>query len=151
MLFRSLHPQQDFDYFSEVLTAEITAYTNSGWLIATDFTYTYTDNQTPGYNASVPLLSPSIAKLLFKKKNGEIRLSTFDLLKANTAVSKTVSTNQVSVSRTSTLTQYVMLTFTYNLNNFSNPRQKRMPGFFPGRQGGGGNFRRGGGGRGPDL
>ncbi|TDW96395.1 TonB-dependent receptor [Dinghuibacter silviterrae] len=145
----TLRPSQDFDNFSEVVTAEITAYTNSGWLIATDFTYTYTNNRTPGYNASVPLLSPSIAKELFKKKNGELRLSVFDLLNENTSVSKTVSLNQVSDSRTTTLTRYVMLTFTYNLNNFAGSKQRRMPGVFPGRFrdggfGGGGGFRKGG-------
>jgi hypothetical protein len=147
----SLHPNQDLDYFSEVINTEITAYTNSGWLIATDFTYTYSDNHAPGYNASVPLVSPSIAKELFKKKNGEIRFSIFDLLNQNTSVSKSVSTNQVSYGRTSTLTRYAMLTFTYNLNNFASSRQKRMPGVFPARVrggggGGGGGFRRGGGG-----
>jgi hypothetical protein len=149
----TLHPNQDLDYFSEILSAEITAYTNKGWLIATTFTYTYSDTRTPGYNASVPLLSPSIAKELFKKKNGELRLSVFDLLKQNTAVSKSVSLNQVSETRTTTLTQYVMLTFTYNLNNFNSPRKKGMPGIFPrgprgggggGNGGGGGGFRRGG-------
>lgn len=148
----SLRPQQDFDYFTEVVDAEVTAYTNNGWLIATTFTYTYTDNQTPGYNASIPLISPSIAKELFRKKNGEIRLSMFDLLHENTAVSKSVSLNQVSDTRTSTLTQYVMLTFTYNLNNFAGSKQRRMPGVFPGRRGGGGGnggggFGGGGGGR----
>jgi len=142
----TLHPQQDFNYFSQVVDAEITAYTNSGWLIATTFTYTYTDNQVPGYNASIPLISPSIAKELFRKKNGEIRLSVFDLLRENTSVSKTVSLNRVSTSRTSTLQRYAMLTFTYNLNNFAGRGQKRMPGVFPGRfRGPGGG---GGGGRG---
>ncbi|MBS1606853.1 MAG: outer membrane beta-barrel protein [Bacteroidetes bacterium] len=148
----SLHPQQNFDYFSQVIDAEITAYTNSGWLIATNFTYTYTDNRVPGYNASIPLISPSIAKSLFRKKNGELRLTVFDLLKENTSVSKTVSLNRVSTSRTSTLQRYAMLTFTYNLNNFSGKNQHRMPGVFPGRfrgaqggNGGGGGFRGGGG------
>jgi hypothetical protein len=143
----SLRPNQNLDYFSEVVNAEITAYTNSGWLLATTFTYTYSDNKTPGYNASIPLLSPSIAKELFRKKNGELRLSVFDLLKENTSVSKAVSLNQVSDSRTTTLTRYVMLTFTYNLNNFTPRNGQRMPGVFPGRGGGGGNgggFRRGG-------
>lgn len=142
----SLHPQQNLNYFSQVINAEITAYTNSGWLIATNFTYTYTDNQVPGYNASIPLISPSIARELFKKKNGELRLSVFDLLNENTSVSKTVSTNRVSVSRTSTLQRYAMLTFTYNLNNFAGKGKKRMPGVFPSQFRGGGG--RGGGGSG---
>ena len=141
----------NLDYFTEVITAEVTAYTNSGWLIATNFTYTYEDTHSSAYNASVPLVSPSIAKLLFPKKNGEIRLSVFDLLGQNTSVSKSSSSNLVSYSRTTTLTRYAMLTFTYNLNNFANSKQKRMPGVFPGRTrggggGGGGGFRRGGGG-----
>ena len=137
----SLRPTQNFNYWSEVVNTEFTAYTNSGWLVAATFTYTYTDNHTPGYNASIPLLSPSIAKSLFKKKNGEIRLTVFDALNKNTMVSRTVSLNQVSDSRTMTLTRYGMLTFTYNLNNFAGKNQRRMPGVFPGkfRDGGGGS------------
>lgn len=67
----SLRPTQDLDYFSEVVNAEFTAYTNSGWLVASDLTYTYTNNHTPGYNASIPLWSPSIARQLFAKKQGD--------------------------------------------------------------------------------
>lgn len=141
----SLRPTQDFDYWSEVINTEFTAYTNSGWLVAATFTYTYSDNHTPGYNASIPLLSPSIAKSLFRKKNGEIRLTVFDVLNKNTMVSKSVSLNQVSDSRTTTLTRYGMLTFTYNLNNFAGARQRRMPGVFPGRFRGGGGGGGGGG------
>jgi hypothetical protein len=141
----SLQPTLNLDYFSQVVTAEITAYTNSGWLIASDFTYTYTNNRIPGFNASVPLWSPSIAKELFKKKNGELRLSVFDLLNENTSVSKTISLNRVSTSRTTTLTRYAMLTFTYNLNNFAGRGQKRMPGVFPQKFRGGGGGGRGGG------
>ena len=85
-------------------------HTNSGWLAAATFTYTYTDNHTPGYNASIPLLSPSIAKSIFKKKNGEIRLTTFDLLNANVSVNKSVSVTGYSESRTATLSRYLMLT-----------------------------------------
>jgi hypothetical protein len=137
--------------FSEVLSAEITAYTNNGWLIATTFDYTYTNTHSSGYNASVPLLNPSIAKQLFKKKQGEIRLTVFDLLNQNVSVSKTVSSlGQVTYNRTNVLTRYAMLTFTYNLNNFAGSNQRRMPGFFRGGppppggfHGGGGNFRGG--------
>ncbi|MBN9379157.1 MAG: outer membrane beta-barrel protein [Chitinophagaceae bacterium] len=136
----------NLNYFTEVLSAEITAYTNSGWLIATTFDYTYTDNQASGYNASVPLLNPSIAKQLFKKKNGELRLTVFDLLNQNVSVTKSVNAQgQITYNRTNVLTRYAMLTFTYNLNNFAGANQRRMPGFFPGRRGMGG-FRDGSGG-----
>jgi hypothetical protein len=142
---KSSQSQSSLNSFSQILSAEITAYTNSGWLIATTFDYTYTNTGSSGYNASVPLLTPSIAKQLFKKKNGELRLSVFDLLNSNTSVSKTVTATQAAYTRTNVLTRYAMLTFTYNLNNFAGSNQKRMPGMFPGRFRGGGGGRDGGG------
>jgi hypothetical protein len=138
----------NLNYFSQKISTEITAYTNNGWLIAANFDYLYTNNHSPGFNASVPLLSPSIAKSIFKKKNGEIRLTTFDLLNSNTSVSKSVSLTGYSENRTTTLQRYLMLTFTWNLNNFAGSQQRRMPGMFPGMFRGGGGGRRGGGGGG---
>jgi uncharacterized membrane protein YgcG len=143
----SVSSNSNLNSFSETVSTEFTAYTNSGWLIAATFDYTYTYTHSNTFNASIPLLTPSIAKQLFKKKNGELRLSVFDVLGKNTAVSKTVGTGgAVTYQRTNVLTRYAMLTFTWNLNNFAGSNQRRMPGFFPGRFRGGGGGGRGGGG-----
>jgi Outer membrane protein beta-barrel family/Carboxypeptidase regulatory-like domain len=123
--------QSNLNAFSQAFSIELTAYTNSGWLFAANLDYTYTNNNAAAYNASVPLLSPSIAKQVFKKKNGEIRLNVFDLLNQNVAVSKSVTSSLETYTRTNVLTRYAMLTFTYNLNNFSDSKQKQMPGLFP--------------------
>jgi hypothetical protein len=140
----------NLNVFTETLSAEFTAYTNSGWLMAANFDYTYTYTHSNTYTAHIPLFTPSIAKQLFKKKNGEIRLTVFDVLNKNTSVSKTVGTfGAVTYNRTNVLNRYAMLTFTYNLNNFAGANQRRMPGMFPGggrfRGPGGGGFRDGGG------
>jgi hypothetical protein len=137
--------------FNETLSAEFTAYTNSGWLIAANFDYTYTYTPSRTYTAHIPLLTPSIAKQLFKKKNGEIRLTVFDVLNKNTSVSESVAAGGAQTfQRTNVLTRYAMLTFTYNLNKFPGTGQNRRfpPGMFPGRfrGGGGGGIRDGGGG-----
>lgn len=138
--------------FTEVVSTEFTAYTNNGWLMAASFDYTYTYTGSPTYNVSAPILTPSIAKQLFKKKNGEIRLTVFDVLNENTSVSKTIQTTSIAYTRTNVLTRYAMMTFTYNLGSF--PGQRR-PGMFPGGGrprggggpgGGGGGFPTGGGG-----
>ncbi|HEV9036655.1 MAG TPA: TonB-dependent receptor [Puia sp.] len=139
----------NLNYFTETLGAEFTAYTNNGWLVAANFDYTYTYTNSKTFNASIPLFTPSIAKQLFKKKNGEIRLTVFDVLNKNTSVSKSVGAGgAVSYNRTNVLSRYAMLTFTWNLGNFAGSNQRRMPGFFPGRGGfrggGGGGFRGGG-------
>jgi len=125
--------QNNLNVFSQSFSLELTAYTNSGWLFAANLDYTYTNNHAAAYNASVPLLSPAIAKQLFKKKNGELRLSVFDLLNQNVSVSKTVTSSMETYARTNVITRYAMLTFTYNLNNFSDAKQNQMPGVFPGR------------------
>ncbi len=125
--------QNNLNVFSQSVSMELTAYTNSGWLFAANLDYTYTNNHAAAYNASVPLLSPAIAKQLFKKKNGELRLSVFDLLNQNVSVSKTVTSSLETYARTNVITRYAMLTFTYNLNNFSEAKQNQMPGMFPGR------------------
>ena len=144
---RSNSSGNNLNYFTETLSAEFTAYTNSGWLMAATFDYTYTYTNSKTFQANIPLFTPSIAKQLFKKKNGELRLTVFDVLNKNTSVSKTVGTaGAVTYQRTNVLSRYAMLTFTYNLNNFAGANQRRMPGMFPGRFRGGGGFRDGNGG-----
>ncbi|HEV3414291.1 MAG TPA: TonB-dependent receptor [Puia sp.] len=133
------------NYFTEVVSTEFTAYTNSGWLIAASFDYTYTYTHSTTYNVSSPILTPSVAKQFFKKKNAELRLTVFDLFNQNTLVSKSVSTN-TSFTRNNTLSRYAMLTFTYNLNNFPGTQRRgdgMFPGRFMGRPPGGGGFRGG--------
>jgi len=139
--------------FNETLSAEFTAYTNSGWLIAANFDYTYTYTSSKIYTAHIPLFTPSIAKQLFRKKNGELRLTVFDVLNKNTSVSESVAAGGAQTfQRTNVLTRYAMLTFTYNLNKFPGTQQGRRfpPGMFPGgghwHGGGGGGIRDGGGG-----
>ena len=131
-------------YFTQAVSTELTAYTTTGWLIAASFDYTYYGgNRGPSSaTASVPIFSPSIAKQLFKKKDGELRLSCFDLFNKNQVISTSSLNNQVTNSQTNLLGRYLMLTFTFNLNNFAGSQQQRMPGMFN-------NFRRGPGGEGP--
>jgi hypothetical protein len=147
----SIQPSQNENFFKQVFSSEFTAYTNNGWLMAAEFDYTIFNTYVKGYNVSAPILTPSIAKQLFKKKNGELRFTVFDVLGKNTYVSKTASGNPAgfTINKTNTLGRYAMLTFTWNLNNFAGSTQRRMPGMFNNRRGGdGGGGRDGGGGGG---
>jgi hypothetical protein len=144
----TLNPTQNANYFVHTIITDLTFYTKNGWILASDFTYTYSGNRPAGYNASVPLISPAIAKQFLKNKAGELRLSVFDLLNQNVSVSRTVTGNTIVDSKTNTLTRYAMLTFTYNLRNFAAGAQQRTPGMRGGmRPPGGGDrgFRRGSG------
>lgn len=127
----TLQPTQNANYFSQIVSADFTYYNKFGWIIASDFDYTYNGNRSAGYNASVPLWTPSLAKQLFKNKAGEFRFTIFDLLNQNTNTARTISGNTILDSKTNVLTRYFMLTFTYNLRSFAGVQQK-MPGMFKG-------------------
>lgn len=127
----SLQSAQNLNYYTQVLSAELTYYNTKGWIVSSEFDYTYNGNRSAGYNTSVPLWSPSIAKQFLKNNAGEIRLSCFDLLNQNVSVTRTVSANHIIDTKMNTLTRYFMLTFTYNLRNFAG-QQQRMPGMMRG-------------------
>ena len=144
----SLSQSQNTNYTTQSLAADFTAYSNNGWIVASDFDYTHYGNRPPGYNTTVFLITPSIAKQFLKNKAGELRLSCFDVLKQNVAVSSSASANQTVNTISNNLTRYFMLTFTYNLRAFGGKQQQQrggqnqmMRGMFGGeggRQGGGG-------------
>jgi len=125
-------PSQNGDYFTQVFSVEPTYSSKSGWIFGADFDYTINTGQSAGYNQSVPLLSANISKAIFKKKDGELKLSVFDLLNQNQSITRTVEQNYVQDTRTQVLTRYVMLTFTYHLRKFAAKGQQQMPPFMKG-------------------
>jgi hypothetical protein len=88
------------------------------------------------YDKAYTLWNAGIGKKFFKKQNGEVQLSAFDLLGQNNSISRNVTGTYVEDSRTNVLRRYFMLTFTYNLRNYKGappaaPERTRM---FPGGQ-----------------
>jgi len=132
----SVQQDQNENYFSQVLNTDVTFYTKSGWILETSFDYTAYSGRSSGFNASVPLLNAAIAKQLFKKKQGELRLSVFDFLNQNVSITRNITENYIQDVQTKVLTRYALLTFTYNLRNFTGT-QKGMPPFFHNKNGDG--------------
>lgn len=124
----SQQPQQNGDFFSQNFSIEPTYSTKNGWIFSGDFDYTFNTGQAEGYNQKVPLFGGSIAKTMFKKKDGELKLSVFDLLNQNQSVTRTVAANYIEDVRSQVLNRYVMLTFTWNMRNFAGQGQTGMPG-----------------------
>ncbi len=115
----TLQPNQNANYFSQNMVVEATWYTASGWIASSNFNYTYYKGLSAGYNVSIPLLNASFAKQIFKNKAGEIKLSVYDLLNQNKSITNTRTDNAITQVKSNVLTRYVLLTFTYNLRNFS--------------------------------
>ncbi|MBX2923685.1 MAG: TonB-dependent receptor [Chitinophagaceae bacterium] len=89
-----------------------------GLILRYDISYVINNGLASSVNGNPTLFNASVEKTLFKKKNGFIRLSGFDLFNQNTNISRQVSGNAIIDSRVNRLTRYFMLTFTYRLMQF---------------------------------
>ncbi|HJS55744.1 MAG TPA: TonB-dependent receptor [Chitinophagaceae bacterium] len=132
----SLQPELDNKYFSHSTTARVNLLNKKGWLLNTDLTNQMYTGLSDGYNQSYWLWNMAVAKKILKGQKGEIRLAVFDLLSQNQSITRNVSETYFEDVTTKVLTQYFMLTFTYNLRNFGkaparqNTNQNPMGDFF---------------------
>ena len=114
----SLRPEQNYTFGSWVLTSNSRADLPGGIIFRYDLQHVINIGLASGVNGNVTLLNASLEKTIFKKKNGFIRLSGFDILNQNKNISRNVSANFITDTRVNRLTRYFMLTFTYRLNRF---------------------------------
>ena len=66
------------------------------------------------------ILNASAGKKFLKNNQAELKIVGYDLLKQNRAFSRTIADNYSQNSYTNVLGRYFMLTFTYNLQHFTN-------------------------------
>jgi hypothetical protein len=57
-------------------------------------------------------------KKFLKNQRAEAKITVFDVLKKNNSITRTVTDTYIADVRSNVLTQYFMLTFTYNIRNF---------------------------------
>ena len=81
--------------------------------------YTYNPQVAPGLRKSSLRWNAAVNYLFLKDDKGQLKLSVYDLLKQNINVYRYTGENFISDTQNTTLTRYFMLTFTYNLRNFT--------------------------------
>ncbi|WP_295126146.1 outer membrane beta-barrel protein [uncultured Chitinophaga sp.] len=120
-----------------------------GIRIGGDIDYTANRGRGADYDLDYTMVNGFVSKTVFKNKKGEFKAQVFDLFRQNIAISRNVSTAQISDSRNIVLQRYFMLSFTYTFGKFGGGRGRGQGGppggEFRGR-GEGGNFRGGAGG-----
>lgn len=84
--------------------------------IQNDVNMTYYGGYGDDFKKREILWNASISKLLLKKKKGTLKLQFFDILNDRNNISRYVSGNYMSDSRSNSVNRYFMLSFSYKFN-----------------------------------
>ena len=75
------------------------------------------------FNQTFTLWNAAIGKKCFKGKTGELKVSVFDILKQNQSIGRNITNTYLEDTRSMVLSQYFMMTFSYNLKNFGTAKK----------------------------
>jgi hypothetical protein len=116
----SVNQTNSSDYYSHQAEFKFSWIFWKGIVWTNDVTNQYYKGlSSKSYNQDYILWNMGLGKKLFANQRGEIKLNVYDLLNQNTIISQTVNGNYMQDTRTNALKMYLMLTFTYNLRQFS--------------------------------
>lgn len=126
------NPQQNQLFFNQNYNSELNINFLKKYMLGGNFNYLVYRSETTDFNESIPLLNLYFSRFILKNNLGEIRLSGQNLLDQNVGVSQRADVNFIEQTVTNNLGRFIMLSFTYKLNNKLNPMNNM------GRPGGGG-------------
>ncbi len=116
-----------YNYYNQTLRNDFTWIFWKGMRVNSSVMYNYNTGLAAGYDQQFILWNASIGKKLFKRQEGEITLSAYDLLNKNINVSRSISESYIEDSQSNMLRQYFMLGFTYNLRKFGGGGGRERP------------------------
>jgi hypothetical protein len=106
-------------YFSHNGGLQLHLLSKRGWFLQNDINNRLYTGLGEGFNQNFFLWNAGIGKKFLKDRKGEVKMSVFDLLKQNRSINRTIlDDGGIRDDRNVVLTQYFMLTFTYNLRNW---------------------------------
>ena len=113
----SLNDELNDDYLNSTLYGSADVYLGA-WTLGTEFQWRQYDQDLFGPGQNVALWEASLRRRILDDQ-AEIRLVAFDILGQNQGVTYTNSPGFIQERRVESLTQYVMLNFTWYLGNRS--------------------------------
>lgn len=117
-------PERNNQYYQSDARVQLNLISKAGWLFQNDLTNQFYSGLSEGFNQNYWLWNMSFGKKFLPGQKGELKLSVFDLLKQNQSIQRNVTEAYIQDLQNRVLTQYFMLTFTYNLRNFGTAAQR---------------------------
>jgi uncharacterized membrane protein YgcG len=115
----SLEGQQDREYFNYGSSADAMAYLPLDFSVQSDLRYSTNSGYSDGFKQNELLWNASIEKLIFKKKNGILRLKIYDILQQRSNIRRNITSNFIRDTTTNTLNSYFILHFVYRFTYFT--------------------------------
>ncbi|RDV13971.1 TonB-dependent receptor [Pontibacter diazotrophicus] len=119
---------QDNNYFNQSTQLRYNWIFWKGMVYRTELNHQYNSGLSAGLDPNYLLWNMSISKKVFKNQKGEVSLSVNDLLNQNVSVQRNVRSDYIEDVQTNVLQRYFMLTFTYNIRNYSGKLPENMDG-----------------------
>lgn len=114
----SLPGQIDRSIYNYGGNVNATVYLPLNFTLETDMNYSANSGYSEGFKQNEWLWNASIAKQIFKAKNGTIRLKIYDILQQRNNVSQTTTTEYLKETITNTIGSYFMIHFVYKFQMF---------------------------------
>lgn len=114
----SLQPQLDNTYINQNINGKLNLLIKNSLVVNSDISHVLFSGLSQSFNQQFILWNAAIGYKFLKDKQGELRLSVFDLLNQNNNISRNVTETYIEDQRTLILRQYFLITFTYNLRYF---------------------------------
>jgi hypothetical protein len=115
-----LQPALNSNYYQHTAGGRLNWIFWKGFFLETSASQIFLSGLGADFDQNFVLWGGGIGKRFLKKERAELKLSVFDLLRQNDAVTRNVTDVFIDDVRNNVLTRYVMLTFTFNLRNFGN-------------------------------
>lgn len=114
----TVNQQLSNKYFSHNYSLDVTYTILKKINLSSDFDYFINSGRSDGFNQSIPLWNASAAMFLFKKNNGEVRFTVYDIMNQNKSINRYIGDNYIEDNYTQVLKRFFMISFMYNFNKF---------------------------------
>lgn len=94
------------------------------WTFSTAIDYTVYSGDLFIDNPTIPILQASLSKRFLKGNTGLLKLSVYDIFNQNVGINRASEFNYIEDKRVSTLSRYILLSFTYKIRRFGGKKKK---------------------------